>query len=849
MDTERLEKLLDRYFDEGLTEATKQELEEELLSSPQARELFWQRGKLNSLLRQNGQEVWGDDQAFVQRLEDPAQQPNVARSLSPLLSQWIVSGIAVSMLIAVFGYWSIFHSTSKSDIAFDAQQIVGSPAHNVVWMAAVRRAVAVQWLDPEGAPRVGEPMGPSRFQLESGLIEIQTNRGALITVEGPADIEIISDMAMRCRSGRIRVDAPPPAFGFLVQTEHVYVVNRGTSFAMNVSADNEAEIHVIKGMVELISPSTDNPIRELRQGESVGVVTDGTYREIPSKAETFPSAAIVMSRTQRAKVLQRKAWERRRAAIVEDPSCLVYFDFEGSDSDDTVMENHALRPSGAKEHVTDGTIIGCDFTDGRWPGKHALEFKNVFDRVLFSVPGEHETLTAIASVRLDAMDTNVAALLMPDDSSEGNLQWQISRNKVDLSVGRLRLGQYVQSESTWLDCYSSKPILRPERFGTWVQLAFVWDAHRGTCSQFVNGELVGLSRLSSQASILKTGQLELGNGNAGHVLDQSIAQNFNGRMDEFAMFDRALTPQEILAHHDLENVSWTNQGGDNVWGNVENWAERITPLRADTVLIDTAGPDKAIYSEGTSEPFQSLYVGSNIGGTGELDIIGGNLNAHSNSSRHTRVGLRGGDGTINQNGGDVNLNSLQIGLDPRSIGTYHLKGGNLTISRAVNNAVGSLDIGAKSGIGTFKISGGSLLTRRGVSLGRDDGVGSFFVEGSAATSIEIGKEKDHDGFWIQHPGSTLKVLIDDQGVTPISIDEVGGDEGGDVTFAEGAWLDVGFLDAHRSGSWDIIKWDGVLTDQGLQFAHGVDPDVWHFEFVDTDGSGRSDTLRVISTQP
>ena len=59
MDADRLHKLLDLYVDEGLGAQEHAELEEMLLSSPRARQIFWERAQFNALLREFGTQTWG----------------------------------------------------------------------------------------------------------------------------------------------------------------------------------------------------------------------------------------------------------------------------------------------------------------------------------------------------------------------------------------------------------------------------------------------------------------------------------------------------------------------------------------------------------------------------------------------------------------------------------------------------------------------------------------------------------------------------------------------------------------------------------------------------------------------
>ncbi|TWU45447.1 FecR protein [Novipirellula aureliae] len=863
MDTQRLEQLLDLYFDEGLSPETKAELEELLLGFPQARALFWERASLNAVLRQQGQEAWGQRDGEKELVADRVRFSNPTPT-SWLNRQWLTrqkwmsSVIAASLLVAVVGLWRYAFTEVDAPDSFVAQQTGNEGAIADTWVAILRKAVAVDWSDSAEAPVVGEPMASRRIQFESGLVEIQTNRGALIAVEGPADIEIVSDMEMICRNGKMRVDVPPPAHGFLVRTSNVNVVDRGTSFAMNVGEDRDAQVHVIDGLVELVSPTNAVPMRELRKGESIGVAMEGTYQDISPTEEMFPSHEKVLSKIEAAGIRQLRSWTRRRNKIIRDPSCVVYFDFEGSQQNDTVLPNLAEKSGAATDVALDGTIVGCAWTEGRWSGKQALEFKNVFDRVLFSVPGSHRSLTCIASVRLDAMDSPLSALLMSGDDNLG-IQWQIARDEQDPTLGRLRLAHRDSSHANSMVDFRTRPIFRPQNLGTWIQLAFVWDGENQTFSQFRDGKLVSVERLKSHEVLLKDGQLELGNWTSNGQRAQSLVRNFNGRMDEFMMFDRALRPDAIQSYQNMEDVLWSNDAGDNAWNNSENWTERIEPLRGDSVRINLEGADRAVFSEGDSRILRSIYVGSSVGEIGELEITGGSLKAVVNPDRHTRAGVKGGEGLITQSGGYVKLNALQIGLDPGSCGVYRLLDGNLSLTRRVNalrgnEPIGSLDIGPKRGIGTFIIRGGALKTRSGVSLGREGGVGTFSVEGAAAEFIHIGSQADLDGFWRQHSRSTLKVMIDDQGVTPLSILRARDDGendgiGGDVTFEADALLHVGFVGAAQTGSWDIMNWHGTLTDLGLRFADEVDQAVWRFEFVDTDASGGPDTLRVSASDP
>lgn len=855
MDRDRLKVLLDLYVDEGLNADTKQELEQILLAEPHARELFWEKIRLNTMLRQLGQESWGREQLPALSIVPTTETQAASNRVFPW-NKLAVLGLSIAAILAMLmlGVW-MPKDDRLSALPVDAGPRVAKVSHTErpVWVAILREAIDVHWIDEANAPSVGEAMTARRLRFESGIVEIQTNRGALITLKGPADLDVISGMEVNCRSGELRVNVPPPAHGFLVHTPSINVVDRGTSFSMNVRDDKRTEVHVIEGMVELVSREAEIPMRELHEGQSVDVMA-GVYRVIPNN-KVFKTDEKMLSHRKASNDHSVDAWRRRRDAIANDESCFLYFDFEGAEQNDLELVNRAANAAPS----TNGTIVGCDWADGRWPGKRALEFKNLFDRVLVNVPGKHETLSCVVSVRVDAMDSWSSSLLTNLDPPTGGFRWHLSPGSDDPSAGRLGLRSHNQKNNGILDQYASDSIVRPEQFGTWMQVAFVWDSSEGIFRQYVDGKLVSSDGLRSiggiPSALVALSHLEIGNGTLGDQDGDVSVRSFSGRIDEFAMFDRALSSQEILLLHDLDRMTWKGSDDDAEWGEEWNWVLGLKPSVGDIVYIDRKGKSHAHFQQGKSQSFSALRVGSDSDSTGELEITGGTLIADRHSSSSTRIGVAGGHGSTDQSGGKVILNTLQIGLDQGSHGTYKISGGDLIVRRGVSETVGSIEVGAKLGVGRFEVSGGSIATRVGVTLGRDDGVGNWCVYGSKADHINIGSIEDKNGFWVQNKGSSLTAFVDQNGLTAIHIsksekisdDQDSEQKRGDVIFRAGAILDVDFAEMPQAGSWDVMKWEGKLMDEGLRFADQVDENVWSFEFVDSDQSGTEDTLRVIAS--
>jgi CheY-like chemotaxis protein len=107
----------------------------------------------------------------------------------------------------------------------------------------------------------------------------------------------------------------------------------------------------------------------VRQAEAGGV------RPIQLNSAGFLSAKELAARSQEETERRHKAWLAASAAWRRDPSLKVYYQFKAEQSWDRTLRDQAGQPP------HDGAIVGCSWATGRWPGKQALEFKQVSDRV------------------------------------------------------------------------------------------------------------------------------------------------------------------------------------------------------------------------------------------------------------------------------------------------------------------------------------------------------------------------------------------------------------------------------------------------------------------------------------
>lgn len=216
---------------------------------------------------------------------------------------------------------------------------------------------------------------------------------------------------------------------------------------------------------------------------------------------------------------------------------LVSFDFEDQDPWDRALENRAARIPGLPLR---GAIIGAQWTQGRWPGKGALEFKRITDRVRLRVPGEYDALTFSAWVRVEGFERWLNSLMLTDGWETGEVHWQISNE-----------GQLILGVSEGVNSFS-EPVIVPADLGRWMHLAATVESGDagGKITHYLDGRVVGGSASARPMPPLRIGDAEIGNWQPGVLTSNTTPiRSLNGRIDDFMILGRALSASEIAAIH------------------------------------------------------------------------------------------------------------------------------------------------------------------------------------------------------------------------------------------------------------------------------------------------------------
>jgi hypothetical protein len=435
----------------------------------------------------------------------------------------LAAAVAAAVMALVFWPW---RTTGPENPNFAAEAV----DHSV---AVLVEAPGAEWENGSPSPRAGAPLQPGWLRLTSGLAQVEFYCGAVVILEGPVEFQLISRTEAYCSQGKLRATVPAHAQGFTIGSPKVDLVDRGTEFGLQVG--ERTEVHVFRGKVELHEPGADTangPGTELKTGQSVRVEAGG-MQAIKSDPASFRTLEDLATRAHDEMRRRQMEWDAVSRVLRQDPSLLVYFTFQAEEPWRRTLVDQAgrLNPAG------DGAIVGCSWTQGRWPGRQGLEFKRVSDRVRVSIPGEFESLSFVAWVRVDALPNVNNALMMTDGWETGAPHWQIGNS------GTIILG--VKAPVKVRNAHYHAPgIFTPERFGQWVHLAVVYDGRRGLVTHYVDGQAVAQESVQFQLP-LRIGKAEIGNWNVGSRRASQPVRYFTGCMDEFLLFSRPLSEQEI----------------------------------------------------------------------------------------------------------------------------------------------------------------------------------------------------------------------------------------------------------------------------------------------------------------
>ena len=427
--------------------------------------------------------------------------------------------------------------------AKSSSQLVENVTHEGV--AVLMESVSASFVD-NGVqpPSTNGILYPGEILLESGIVAIEFYSGARVILEGPAIFELTSENSAILREGRIRALVPPQACGFSVSTRQIEVVDLGTEFGMNIEEDGHlTEVHCFNGLVDVYENNLSQKgevLRSLETGEAIRIQSTRIQR-MSANSMAFISYNELAQSFLENSTSRHEEWRSVIEEIRASEDILALYTFE----DQGPRERSLVNQVSFQNHFSHGAIVGCRWTNGRWPSKGGLEFKSPSDRVHFQSNDPYQTITLSAWARLDSTPKRTMCLLSSSENASNSLSWHINGSGNLVLSLRNNNGKVAQN-------FSSPPIVNRNMLGKWQHFTTVFNSIDKTVTHYLNAKEVSKSEITKKGlGQVVFGNAEIGNSSLKNNNGKTPIRFFTGRIDELSIFGRALQPEAINNLHQV----------------------------------------------------------------------------------------------------------------------------------------------------------------------------------------------------------------------------------------------------------------------------------------------------------
>ena len=527
-----MHELLNGLVENNLSIKEKARLQTLLEESGWAREQYVRFMDMSASMGHYAEELIGDD---FEKFGQPNLKDSIVRFVSPILS------IAATIAVGFYLFTKFpedgdpFQQPPQSQL--QKLSIESELLSNDGTLAVLTKAVGIKWSNQTGyRPSLGSTLDSSHLQIDEGLAQVEFLQGSTVILEGPVNFELLDDNEGALVLGKLRATVPKVARGFTVHLPKGKLVDLGTEFGLNVYEGGSTEIFVYRGKILYHgeNESKEEVIREVSGGEALFVDPYGYANWVEMPSEAFIGTADLAFRSKEDSQSRHASWVQLSDEISQGANAALYYSFDNHSSWDRVLKNRTTPGAAA----LDGAIIGCKWTEGRWPGKAALAFKRKNDRVRLDLVERLSAFTLSAWLKLDGVQDKISPIFCSENSLSGSASWYINPK------GQLVLEVISNGRKT---LYQSATAFRSERIGKWAHIATVYDLEKKKVSHFINGRPFSHEKTKSDATI------SFANASLGYLYSEKPTgrTSLQGSLDEFAIFKVSLPESEIRRLYEI----------------------------------------------------------------------------------------------------------------------------------------------------------------------------------------------------------------------------------------------------------------------------------------------------------
>lgn len=291
----RVRYLLCKSLDGRIEEAEMRELDRLIVEHPQVRRYYVEFLQIHMHLRTllehapkaacPTEEVL-DAQLWQQlaRHEQTAELVPIERPAEPAAAEPLTARTPARRRVSRLSLFGIAVSVAAMLFIVVYAQFFASPA-----VATLTDSVSARWASGQNPLQPQDRLSVHPKELLSGFVSIRFDSGVEVVLEGPARFKLVSENQMRLFSGKAYASVPNTAIGFTIDCPGSRVVDLGTEFGLEVRRGGEAEVHVMKGKVNLVAGAQGTPQTSeiLQPAQACRVEPDGKIKPAEFKEWHF----------------------------------------------------------------------------------------------------------------------------------------------------------------------------------------------------------------------------------------------------------------------------------------------------------------------------------------------------------------------------------------------------------------------------------------------------------------------------------------------------------------------------------------------------------------------------------
>ncbi len=578
-DMQRLNELLPLLIDEQLSDAEGKELVAILQSSPEAQAHYLRYLQIHSELSGAWGVVDSVNPAHLSEHFTTADDHPTAPLMPTFSTAWsgtsmnlqgfvaflilVIGGLSFVLVLSLSGYLGGPPQQETAPLADGSDRpkspIVASTdeptpssndaftkGFNVAMVEPVAAVVVRSDSNSASKLSIGQRLTSGTLKLDQGFVQMEFMSGAVVAIEGPAELQIHSKDAATLLSSSVSAHVPPRARGFVLNAPKAAIVDLGTEFGVSVTPAGTSEVEVLSGEVELSLLGDDgNTLISQRVKEATRISVNreqDLLQTITAKPKDLPK---IVAYEEMALPLTDEY-----AELIRRDAPLLYWRFE--DTDDSQTANHLVRNEMGPNHA--GML-----RHGKDGGKN-IQVTNGYLRLQRSDSSRY-LISENPIEGLNQGPYSIEFWMKPDDLQHATVLgvFPESRkdNRIFLNVFEVVTNTFMIHEPGALRFLHRTPPTASFETGTNAftrGLCVPGQWHHVVAVKNVDAMEIYLNGTLASRVPLAEGKVD-GSGNFHLIIGQLTAdadwRQFSGAIDEIAVYSRTLSPNDIERHYGL----------------------------------------------------------------------------------------------------------------------------------------------------------------------------------------------------------------------------------------------------------------------------------------------------------